>query len=147
MKNSLSKALDEFTHGAAESRSAKQRQLGLDALQEVIVQYQLPVSGTAVAIPAFTSITIDFDVLFVDATEQRDSPYVEPNLTFGAVLDSPVMLSACVTEWTRPLNRASIINGAVVYIGVIGTGDAFSGNVHLSFQGYGALDEAIDLGT
>lgn len=146
MSRALHASLNELTHGAAISRDSRRAQLAVDALQEMMFSFQLPVSGTATATPTFTEVEVTFDALFHDATEQRDSPFIEPNMTFGAVLDNPVILTACVKAWRRVPGRTSI-NGALVAVGAIGTNTAFKGDLHLCFQGYGATSDVVDLGT
>lgn len=148
------RAMGELTHGAAISRESNRALLAVDALQEIIHSFQLPIAGTAPTLgsaSAWGTVDIVFDVEFVDATEQRDSPFVEPNFEYGAVLDVPVMLTACVTAWLRADGRPTSIIGATVAFGVLGNGEVFKGHLHCSFQGYGAASTdnniALDVGT
>ena len=120
--------------------------LGYDALQELEQQFQVPVAGAGASVAANATTTLVFDVEFFDAPEQRDSSLTVPHFTFGAYLEGQVMISASVLVWTTDSRGAFI--GAEVTIGVCAPGSAievpYSGYVHLTFQGYGAISENVD---
>lgn len=115
-----------------------------DGLAEYDQQFQIPIRGTAASTLAWTEQRVDFETLFYDASEQRDSSYPVPQFTYGSVIESgaPAMIAACVVEWKR--NRRQAIHAAIVAIGVLGDGD-FDGYLHATFQGYGQ-SEFGDLG-
>ncbi len=133
--------------------------LGYDALAESEQQFQLPISGTAQASLAWATAEVIFDVEFFDAPEQRDSVLAVPLFTFGAFIETTVgssenptgavMVTACVQEWNVDDRGAYI--GATVAVGVMASvARAYSGYVHLAFQGYGAPTENVpqlDVGT
>lgn len=135
--------------------------LAYDELAERELQFQLPISGTVESIAAFGTVDLVFDVEFFDAPEQRDSPLRYPQFTFGAFIDptdqgvgnptGAVMVTACVSEWVSDARGA--FTGAKVTVCAClpgGGGFAYSGFVHLTFQGYGAPtenDAFLDTGT
>lgn len=130
--------------------------LGIDQLQEIDQQLMVEMSGTATSVTATSTTQVTFDIGFMDATEQRYSPFTVPLFTYGFALLSvgplasgspgPVpMVSAAVLGWTeRP---GPVIIGATVALSAAIPGLApaeeidFSGYLHMNFQGYGALEE------
>jgi hypothetical protein len=153
---------------SAQSLEERRSAEGYDALQEIETQYQVPIWGIATARPAWSTFTLAFDVQFVFAPEQRDSPLSVPHFSFGPVVsgvaspdetnpdpdnpDSLVAVFCQVVEWGRDLAADAVI-GAVLGVGVSTLGGAdvkFDGYVHLSFEGYGTIAEtdasALDLG-
>jgi hypothetical protein len=139
--------------------------LDADALNEIDHQFQLPISGVATSTMAWVTKTVEFDVEFVFAPEQRDSALTMPHFTYGAVARAEVdttieganpsgalAISAVVLDWVTDTRR-NVITGAQVAVGVMFSGNTtpqFHGTVHLTFQGFGALaenDEVLDVGT
>lgn len=141
----------------------RREQLGYDALSEIEQQFQLPISGLATGLMSFTSTTVDFDVEFFDAPEQRDSSLAFPHFTYGTFIDiglgqptSPrgaVLVTAVVQDWVTDVRGA--FTGAQLDIGaclpgLVNGSIRYTGYIHLTFQGYGALKENIpelDVGT
>lgn len=114
----------------------------LDDLGELEQQFQVAISGDAAEAIAWTTTDVTFDVEFLDATDQRYSNLTEPQFTHGAVLTSttPVVIAACVTLWVT--DDRGVIVGATVAVGACNPGStttAFTGAIHLSFQGFGSL--------
>lgn len=152
-RHAVSRAVQQLAVGATVDLERRRALTGADALGEIIHQFQVPVSGTCDELPTWANVPLSFAAAFHDATGQRDSPYAEPNFTYGVMLTSatPVVVCAAVMSWTRRTDHDAII-GAVVAVGVFnpdGKTD-FDGYVHLSFQGYGAPIEdhdALDVGT
>lgn len=134
----------------------RRAQLAYDALGEIEQQFHCPFSGSAGGIVAYSSVTVEFEVDFFDAPEQRDSALFEPHLTFGAYLApgaETVMFSAAVNEWVTDDQRGAY-TGAVVTVAACAPGAtstvAFEGRLHLTFQGFGAPKENVpelDVGT
>lgn len=127
--------------------------LNYDALQEIEQQFHVVIAGTAGSAAGYGTIALDFEVDFFDAPEQRDSSLFVPHFTFGAFIEgASLMVSASVRSWD--IDSRGAIVGAEVAVGVcnpgVGTPVAYSGYIHLTFQGYGALienDAALDVGT
>lgn len=140
----VSRAVRGITVDAITSLDKKRQQLGFDSLGELEQQFQLAIEGTAAQTIAWEEREIKFNVEFYDATEQRDSSFTVPHVTYGAVItsDDPVMISVCVREWNERSDRAIV--GATVAVGATNPGGSqvdFEGYVHITFQGYGAPTE------
>jgi hypothetical protein len=124
----------------------RREMLGYDQLTETEEQYQLPISGTASDVIAWTEREVSFGTAFIDASDMRDSNLVVPHFTFGVMLESePVAVTAVVREW---LEQNDTVVGARVSVGAYSPGSTvdFRGYVHLTFQGFGApVEEGADL--
>lgn len=134
-----------------------------DALGELEQQFQIVAEGVAAATPAWTDVTIEFDVDFFEAQEQRDSPLTIPQMYVGATLAvtddeeddaGGVAYSVFVLNWTGD-DRAAY-TGCTVRVGMWIPGGLdedrvnVEGLIHLTFQGYGAPREDspdLDVGT
>lgn len=126
-------------------RDAREAQI---RLEEQEVQYHVSISGTAAPVVGFALTTIEFDVDFFYAPGQRDSDLTYPTLSVGAEANANVAFTATVREWTVDAENGAV-TGAVVAIGFLASaaGTAFTGQVHLTFQGWGGLREPdADLG-
>jgi len=145
----LSRAVRGLSVDPARALDRRRSMLGFDALQEIEQQFQLPIEGVATPVIVWDIRDIAFEVEFYNATEQRFSPYTVPVFTYGAVIETPtpVPVHANVMEWKKRDDDA--VTGVRLAIGVHNPGHrsvAFSGYLHLVFQGYGALAEgAADL--
>lgn len=153
--HSLERAIHHLQVGGALALDARRASAGYDSLQELEHQFQIPISGTAASGIAWTTVNLTFDVTFVFAPEQRDSPLAVPHFSFGPVVsgepasgtvdpnnpDALVMVTAQVTDWSR--GHSDTIDGARVGVGAWSGGEdvLFQGYVHLTFQGYGAVSE------
>lgn len=136
-----------ITIGAIERAVVRGDQLpvdtSLDELGEIEQQIQVAISGTAAETIAWATIDLVFDVEFLDATDQRYSNLTAPQfLGYGASLTTtdPVVVSACRMLWIR--DDRDVIVGATVAIGAHNPGSTtigFTGQVDLSFQGFGSL--------
>jgi hypothetical protein len=124
-----------------------------DGLAEYEQQFQIPIRGIlpedfevpeagegATFLWSWVEQRIDFAAPFYDASEQRDSAYVAPHFTYGAVIESgsPAMVAACVRQWRR--NKQMAIVGATLAIGASITDGPFGGYLHATFQGYSQPD-------
>lgn len=146
-RHAIHRAQREVRISSPLALDARRKALGYDALQEIEHQFQVPISGVAGGTAGYAATTLEFDVDFFDAPEQRDSSLSVPHFSFGAyVTGADVMVSCCVTAWNID-DRGAIV-GADVSIGVCSPGRttslAYEGYVHLTFQGYGALSENIE---
>lgn len=159
-RHAMQRAQNDMRLSGPIALDKRRAMLGYDALQEIEQQFQLPISGTTSGVIAFSSIDLVFDVDFFDAPEQRDSSLAVPHFTYGAFIDptdqidnptGAVLITACVSSWVSDDRGA--ITGATVTVGSCMPGGAafdFTGYVHLTFQGYGALAEnvaTLDVGT
>lgn len=133
----------------------RREELGYDALGEIEQQFHCPFSGAAGTEVAVSTVTVEFEVEFFDAPEQRNSSLSKPHMTFGAFIEpggESAMFSASVNEWVMDEERGAFI-GAVVSVVVCAPGTsgvAFTGSLHLTFQGFGAPSENVpelDVGT
>lgn len=152
MKHGLQRAVTGMTIGHIRSLEKRRAMLGYDALGEIQNRFQVPISGAAGAEIGWDEVEVTFDVKFVYAPEQYDSPLTMPHFTYGPVLDVAVAISAAVTDWTADTTGA--ITGATVKLGACQPGasgtTAFEGFVHLTFKGFGAPKEDstdLDVGT
>lgn len=122
---------------AMQQRETRNRELGLN---EIDVQYQVTVEGTASLVPAFSPIDLDFEWEFHHAPSNRDSDLWMPHVSVGSYIHQggPLIVSACVLSWDENPDNGGI-TGGTVGIGVMGasaTPEQFGGYVHLTFQGY-----------
>jgi hypothetical protein len=131
-------------------RHERDRQMGLSELMQ---QFQYEFEGTAGTLWGFANKTIQFEFPFYYAPGQRDPDFAFPQFWFGAEASPPVAVSATVTNWLTDEDNGAVV-GATVAVGVCGNAAAaaYSGTVHLTFQGLSALAEDevdfedIDLG-
>lgn len=160
-RHALTRGQREVVVAAPIAAERRRAMLAADALDERELQFQLPISGTVEATPAFGTVDLTFDIEFFDAPEMRDSPLRYPQFSFGYFIDptdqdesnptGAVMLTACVSEWV--IDPRGAFTGAKVTVCVCvpgGGGFPYSGFVHLTFQGYGAPVENssdLDVGT
>lgn len=140
------RAITALTVGVAKStekRRARQAELGLG---ESFQQFQVPISGTAGTLPAFTNVSVDFDYPFHYAPGQRDSDLEVPHAGFGAEADEQIMFGATVIAWVIDDGNGAY-TGATVAISAMAADDdtSFTGSVHLTFQGFSAPDDTTDL--
>lgn len=142
----LGRVMRSLTIGPVHDTDARERRARDLGLSEIDEQFQLPIAGDAGSVIAWDSVTVSFDHPFHYAPGQRDSDLDVPQFTYGAVIESgsPVIVSACVTGWIRDEDDDAV-KGAVVQVGahLPGTSEAvhYGGFVHVTFQGYGALQE------
>lgn len=109
--------------------------------QEGEQQFQIPMSGTARFTPEYVRAAVPFAWSFYNATGQRDSDLVVPQMSWGLELQSndPIFATVCVMEWDK--KGADQVEGAVLAIGCYepsGLDVRFKGSMHVTFQGYGA---------
>jgi hypothetical protein len=138
-EGSIGRLLHDMTVGTIQAIRGKDASDAQGKLREIEQQFQVAISGTAIATPAFTPVTLNFDYPFYYAPAQRDSNLEFPHFLFGSHTNPAVGIHASVTEWLHDETNGSII-GAVVQVAAIGEG-AFTGFLHASFQGLGALAE------
>lgn len=123
---------------------------GFDDLGEIEQQIQFEISGFAGNAIGWDEETVEFDVEFVNAVDQRYSNLTKPHFTFGPVITSltPVLVTAEVRSWT--MDSREVISGCVLAIGVCNPGAVvgvgYSGLVDVTFQGFGAPVEYGDVG-
>lgn len=136
------RALLEITIGATKSMQARQARDAQMGLNELELQFQVKISGTATSGLAWGEVMeIPFDFPLHYAPGQRDSELVRPHFWYGVEITTatPVLATAVVTEWLTDEDNGATI-GANVQMGVIGAGD-YAAVMHLTFQGFGALAE------
>lgn len=154
--HALGRAVRRMSVDGAVALERRRAMLGFDQLQEIEYQYQIPISGTVDDRIFWRTVDLEFDVEFFHAPEQRDSPLTMPHFTFGAVVSGEsvattnehgaVVVTAVVSGWTTD-DRDAVI-GAQLSVGVTAPdGECeYQGYVHLSFQGFAAPAEALDVG-
>jgi hypothetical protein len=161
--HALARAVTRMARDGVVDLDRRRAMLGYDQLGEIEHQFQLPVEGTVAANPSWTDVTIEFDVDFFEAQQQRDSPLTLPQVWVGATLSvtdddendtgSGVAYSVIVTDWNQDDRGAYI--GCSVRMGIWAPGLTggtvnVEGLIHLTFQGYGAPTENspdLDVGT
>lgn len=129
----------DLTIGAIESVREADLQRALEGLAETEEQILIEVSGTSEEFGAWTEVHLRFDNLFVDATDERDTPYDRPFFTYGTEIErgGPVALAACITRWD--VNERNETTGCMISIAALATDEprTFRGQLHARFQGYG----------
>lgn len=137
-------SIDALQIGTVRGINARQRQRELEGLMEREDQFAIEVSGRGEEFPSWTTVTLNFDVHFVDATGQRDADFDRPIFSYGAYIPvgGPVGLLACVTRWD--IGKQNETTGCQLAIGAVATDQArkFRGEIHAVFQGYGAPKDA-----
>lgn len=140
-RGALHRAVSDLTVGVAHAmraRDQRNREMGFAEVQQ---QFQVRMSGTATATVAYAITVVEFDYPFYYAPSQRDSDFSRPHFWFGAEASTPISVSAVVTAWDIDPDNAAII-GASVAVGVLSqTPVAYTGVLHLTFQGFAALGE------
>lgn len=115
-------------------------QRALEGLVEREEQFKIDVEGRAEEFPIWTDVHLKFGVIFIDATERRDSPYDTPHFTYGAEVEKggPINITGCVTRWD--INDRNEVTGCILAVGVSATDVSrnFRGKLHARFQGFGA---------
>lgn len=136
----LGESMKSLTIGVVRGIEGRRLENALEGLREIEHQVKLEIDGRGEEFPVWSEVEVAFDVDFVQASGQRDSPYDRPHFTYGAVITKggPVGIHCCVLEW-KITDREEIV-GATVAVGAAATDVArrFHGEVHLRFQGYGA---------
>lgn len=135
-----------LTIGTVKAIDESKRQRLFEGLAEREEQFKIEVTGRGEEFPSWSSVTLEFETVFVDATGQRDSEFDRPHFYYGAYVPvgGPVGLIACVTAWTT--NDRNETTGCRLSIGAQATDVArtFSGELHAVFQGYGAPVNVYD---
>lgn len=154
--HALERSIRELSTGGVLNLDARRAAAGYDQLQEIEAQIQIPIWGIAAAGAGWSKFEVAFDVQFMFAPEQRDSPLVTPHFSYGPVVsgvpypveltpdpnnpDNLVAVTCQIVEWGVDLAVGAIV-GAVVGIGtstLSGGSVKFNGYLHLTFQGYGS---------
>lgn len=140
-------SMNSMTIGAVRSIEGARAQRALEGLAEREEQMKIAVSGQAEEFNSWTTVEIEFETVFVDATGQRDSDFTRPHFYYGSYVPvgGPVGLVACVTEWkTSDRNETW---GCNLAIGCQASDVArkFQGELHAVFQGYGVPADIYDM--
>lgn len=140
----LDRTYRHLTIGQVNGMSSRRLQRELEGLREFEDQFKIEIAGRGEEFPVWTEVHLKFNIDFVDATGQRDSPFDRPHFTYGAIIESggPIGLDACVTRWD--VDDRNQTTGCMLSIGARATDFArkFRGELHARFQGYGAPTEA-----
>jgi hypothetical protein len=139
--------IDGLTVDRTTTLETKRKEAGFDSLNEIEQQIQIEISGTASSVPTQQEVDVAFDILFVNATEQRYSNLTVPQVSWGLVLDTPDLIIATVAVVSWNIEDTEAISGARVAVGAYWPGEAlFEGTIHMTFQGYGfPSDETAEL--
>lgn len=142
--NAIARSVHLMGFRLSEQMHRKRHEHDATKLAEVQQQYQLKIDGVAGA-GAFTDFTINFNEIFYYAPTQRNNKNEDPQIWWGANLESgQAFFSVHVKQWL--LDDSANYKGAVVTVGVqagayggLGgvDGSAFTGTVHITFQGLG----------
>lgn len=136
----VQRVLSRITIGTHQAIRARDDNRARNKPREMEQQFQYAISGLAAPAPTFAELTIEFENAFHFAPAQRESNLEYPHFTYGSQTSPAVGVHATVTEWIRDETNGSII-GAKVAVGAVGASVAFTGVVHLTFQGFGTLNE------
>ena len=121
---------------------AKDRRNERNAGRELELQYQYEISGTATVAPVWMELpAINFDYSLHYAPGQRESTLEEPHFTYGSKTNPPVGIHATVKEWLQDENTGAVVGAIVAVAALAGGSTPFKGKVHLTFQGFGTLNE------
>lgn len=160
--HALNRSILKLATTAARDLRTKDAREHHSAIADRAEQFQIKVSGTAADFPVWSFTDLIFDQTFSVATGNRMSNLTRPQILTGYELDGVVstlppaaagtvppvgvILTAGVRQWL--LDDAGNIRGARVQVGAVAPGDnvRFSGFVHISFEGFGALTEQPDTG-
>lgn len=152
--HSLQRTLTRMTIGVARELEARKKQNEYAALTEREQQFKVPISGIASFRAAWAEVELAFDIEFVIATGQRQSPFTEPLITFGYELTNyiePVAVVAHKKRWKK--NDRLDVTGCTIAIGAWVPNDLtddltpWRGFLHVSVQGYGApVETDFDVG-
>lgn len=140
IEGAVGRLLDAITVGAPQKMRRKDALEAQHKLREIEQQFQFEISGVATKTLTFEEVTVPFDYNYYYAPGQRESNLDFPHFTFGSQTNPSVGVHATISQWMRDQPDGSI-NGAVVAVGAHGNNQAFTGVVHLTFQGFGALIE------
>lgn len=152
----MQRAADGLRFDGVRDLQKKRAQLADDALGEIVNEIPVEVSGIATATPVWGEFDVEFDVYFVDAPEQRNSPLTTPHMSRGLQLritdddGEPLAIGigseVFVVDWIEDEER-DVFTGATVRFGMWSP-DAdelhVHGYLHLTFTGYGAPVEDYD---
>lgn len=138
VRGGMGRAVQHIQIGAAKAVDRRRKLSEEIGLQEVDLQYQLPIEGDAFSTPAFGEVDVDFEWEFHYAPEQRNSDLPVPHVLFGAhiVRGGPVMVSGHVVAWKVDPDTDGV-TGAKVSVGVVSDDfRSFAGHLHMNVQGY-----------
>jgi hypothetical protein len=140
-RHAAQRAISDLTLGVAKSRQRKLQRDAEMGLRERLLQYQSVISGQATPGIAYAEVSVDFDYDFYYAPGNRDSDLARPQFWFGLEVNKQVLASAQVRSWVDDDNTGATI-GAVVELAIMATVlTKYSGVLHMTFQGYGALND------
>lgn len=133
---------------------ARAMELARLRLEEREQQLQIEVSGTATPTPGSTSLDLAFDLSFSTANGRRDSHLPRPHVSFGFEqtsiadesgnpTDVAVILAASVVRWT--FNGNEVVGAKVAISALAPVNVSFTGIVHATFQGLGAVPDEPDM--
>lgn len=162
--HALQRSIGKLATSVIREQSGRDKRNALHTMGEREEQFQIKCSGRASDYPAWQEADLIFDQTFSAASGRRMSLLTTPQVTCGyeietafseappvdavpgAVIATGVMLSAAVVEWI--LDDSGNYKGARVAIAATSPGDnvRFTGYVHVTFQGFGALTETADTG-
>lgn len=135
----LVRSIEAMTAGVLRNANAARDRYALLSLGEIDQQFHLPVSGVATQQTSIRVIEVVFDAPFIDAYDERQSPYEDPTFTSGVYMrkGDGVFFAVSVRQWVV---QDGFYTGAVVAVAAyVPTGtQQFVGEIHLNFQGYGA---------
>ncbi len=137
--NRLDAAMRGLTIGVVKGVEERRRRIERDGLRERDEQIRIPISGRAEEFASWSTVEVEFETNWVDATGQRDSPFVTPHFTYGSYLTKgpDVVVVANVVGWN--VNDRNETVGATIRVGALGTDtpQEFRGELHATFSGFG----------
>lgn len=145
----LSRSIAALAFDHAERMLEEQEERDREGLAEYLQQFQVPVEGTLGGTAGWTDLSLEFDVPMLRSPPGRRVPYDKPTYAFGAWIKSGIdgIIVANIRKW---IQSEEAVEGALMRVGAYAPGatneTAFSAEIHMTFQGYGApFDDISDL--
>lgn len=152
-QRAIARSIRSMTIGSIERARRTARAYEQEGLNELDQMFQIPVEGNAVEAVSWTDLELKFDAPLLDAPENRRTPYSDPTFTCGVVTSGRVVIVPNVALWQK--TDEGTVTGVLMRIGVYAPGNRpvlgapteieeaipFKGEVHLNFQGYGAMED------
>lgn len=143
----LSRSIAALAFDTAEKIKESDEDRARESLAEYMQQFQIPVKGTIGGTPGWANIDLDFDIPMLKSASQRSVPFEYPTISLGYAIETGMdgILTAYVRSWKED---EAVVNGALVRVGLYAPEAtvevAFSGTLHMTFQGFGAVRDDID---
>lgn len=143
----VQRAVRGLTFGTVKAADAAQTRQWTGAIDEYDQQFQVPFGGLIGKSPMWANLDVTFDVTFMYAPDERDSPYPNPLFTYGLeFLKGHAFVTAAVVAWAG--NGDLGVHGATLTIGAMMPAATklheLYGLLHLNFEGYASPEPDPD---